>query len=74
MGQPATTLHALAMRSKFLPEAPATYFLCATSYDTMHDKDKAVMYYHHFLESAAGKFPDQEWQAKQRLIVLEKKN
>ena len=74
MGQPATTLHALAMRSKFLPEAPATYFLWATSYDTMHDKDKAVMYYHHFLESAAGKFPDQEWQAKQRLIVLEKKN
>lgn len=74
VGQPAVTLHALSMRSKLLPEAPATYFLWATSYDTMHDKDKAVVYYHHFLESAAGKFPDQEWQAKQRLIVLEKKN
>jgi predicted Zn-dependent protease len=73
-GQPAIALHALEMRSKFLPEAPSTYFLWATSYDTMHDKDKAVVYYRQFLESAAGRFPDQEWQAKQRLIVLEKKN
>jgi hypothetical protein len=62
------------MRSKFLPEVPSTYFLWATSYDTMHDKVQAVAYYHHFLDSAGGKFPDQEWQAKQRLLLLEKKN
>jgi len=73
IGQPAVTLHALTMRSKFLPEVPSTYFLWATSYDTMHDKDRAVVYYHHFLESSAGRFPDQEWQAKQRLLLLEKK-
>jgi tetratricopeptide (TPR) repeat protein len=73
-GQPAVALHALTMRSKFLPEVPATYFLWATSYDTMHDKARAIAYYHQFLDSAAGKFPDQEWQAKQRLLVLEKKN
>ena len=72
-GQPAVALHALTMRSKFLPEVPSTYFLWATSYDTMHDKDRAVVYYHHFLESSAGRFPDQEWQAKQRLLLLEKK-
>jgi predicted Zn-dependent protease len=72
-GQPAAALHALTMRSKFLPEVPSTYFLWATSYDTIHDKDRAVVYYHHFLESSAGKFPDQEWQAKQRLLLLEKK-
>jgi predicted Zn-dependent protease len=72
-GQPAVTLHALTMRSKFLPEVPSTYFLWATSYDTMHDKDRAVVYYHHFLDSSAGRFPDQEWQAKQRLLLLEKK-
>ena len=73
-GQPAVALHALTMRSRFLPEVPSTYFLWATSYDTMHDKGNAIAYYHQFLESANGKFPDQEWQAKQRLLLLEKKN
>jgi tetratricopeptide (TPR) repeat protein len=72
-GQPAVALHALTMRSKFLPEVPSTYFLWATSYDTMHDKEQAISYYRHFLDSAAGKFPDQEWQARQRLLLLEKK-
>lgn len=71
-GQPAVALHALTMRSKILPEVPSTYFLWATSYDTIHDKERAVVYYHHFLESSAGKFPDQEWQARQRLLLLEK--
>lgn len=72
-GRPAITLHALTMRSKYLPENPSTYFLWATAYDTLHDKVSAAAYYHHFLDSAAGKFPNQEWQARQRLIVLEKK-
>ena len=71
-GQPSMTLHALSMRSKFLPENASTYFLWATSYDTLHDKAEAAAYYHHFLESAAGRFPNQEWQARQRLRVLEK--
>jgi predicted Zn-dependent protease len=73
-GQPAVALHALTMRSKFLPEVPSTYFLWATSYDTLHDKVQAIAYYRQFLESANGKFPDQEWQAKQRILLLEKKN
>lgn len=72
-GRPAVALHALTMRSKFLQEVPSTYFLWATSYDTMHETAQAIVYYHHFLDSAAGKFPDQEWQAKQRLLLLEKK-
>lgn len=71
--QPSLTVQALIMRSKFLPEVPATYFLWATSYDTLNNKPAAITYYHHFLESSAGKFPDQEWQARQRLLVLEKK-
>ncbi|MGH9604631.1 MAG: tetratricopeptide repeat protein [Terracidiphilus sp.] len=71
-GQPSITLHALTMRSKYLPENASTYFLWATSYDTLHQKVEAATYYHHFLEAAAGKFPDQEWQARQRLQVLEK--
>lgn len=71
--QPSVTLHALTMRSKYLPENPSTYFLWATSYDTLHEKTQAAAYYHHFLDSAAGKLPNQEWQARQRLQLLENK-
>jgi tetratricopeptide (TPR) repeat protein len=71
--QPSLAIHALTMRSKFLPDVPATYFLWATSYDTLNDRVAAITYYHHFLESSGGKFPNQEWQAKQRLLILEKK-
>jgi Flp pilus assembly protein TadD len=71
--QPTVTLHALTMRSKYLPEVPSTYFLWAISYDTLHAKAEAISYYHHFLDASAGKFPDQEWQARQRLKLLEKK-
>ena len=71
--QHSVALHALTVRSKLLPENASTYFLWATSYDTLHDRVAAISYYHHFLEAAAGKYPDQEWQARQRLLVLEKK-
>jgi predicted Zn-dependent protease len=71
--QPSITLRALAMRSKYLPELPSTYFLWATSYDSLHERAEAISYYHHFLDASAGKFPDQEWQARQRLLVLENK-
>lgn len=74
VGHPDETLHALTMRSKYLPEVPGTYFLWATAYDTLHDKEQAAAYYHHFLDAAAGKFPDQEWQARERLQLLEKKH
>jgi predicted Zn-dependent protease len=71
--QPSVAVHALTMRAKYLPEVPATYFLWATSYDSLHNKAEAISYYHHFLESSAGKFPDQEWQCRQRLLLLENK-
>ena len=70
--QPAITIHALTVRSKYLPESATIYFLWATAYDTLHDKKQAVAYYHRFMETSAGKFPDQEWQARQRLALLEK--
>lgn len=70
--KPSVTLHALTMRSKYLPEVPSTYFLWAISYDSLHQNSAAATYYHHFLDSSAGKLPDQEWQARQRLKVLEK--
>jgi len=70
--QPTVALHALTERAKLLPESASTYFLWATSYDALHKKTEAVGAYRHFLGAAAGKFPDQEWQAKQRLQLLEK--
>jgi tetratricopeptide (TPR) repeat protein len=70
--QPVITLNALLMRSKLVPDNASTYFLWATSYDTLHQKEQARAYYHHFLEASAGKFPNQEWQARQRLQLLEK--
>jgi tetratricopeptide (TPR) repeat protein len=70
--RPSVTLHALTMRSKYLPEAPSTYYLWATAYDALHDKKSAATYYHLFLDAAAGKFPSQEAQARQRLLLLGK--
>jgi predicted Zn-dependent protease len=70
--QPAVTLRALSMRARYLPENPSTYFLWATAYDSLHDKPQAVAYYHHFLDTAGGKYPNEEWQARARLKTLEK--
>jgi tetratricopeptide (TPR) repeat protein len=71
-GHPDITIHALTMRSKYLPENPSTYFLWAIAYDALHQNKQAAAYYHHFLDSAAGKYPNQEWQARQRLMALGK--
>jgi len=66
------TLDSLSARSKYLEETPATYFLWATAYDNLHDTKEAADYYHKFLAASNGRFPDQEWQAKHRLITLGK--
>jgi len=66
-------LRALDARAKFLPEIPITFFLRASAYDHLKDVKKAAANYHLFLDAAAGKYPDQEWQAKHRLIALETK-
>jgi hypothetical protein len=63
-------LDSLSARSKYLEESPATYFLWATAYDNLHHTKQAADYYHKFLAAANGRFPDQEWQAKHRLVTL----
>ncbi|HUK26076.1 MAG TPA: tetratricopeptide repeat protein [Terriglobales bacterium] len=67
------TLGALEKRASLLPETPITYFLRATAYDHLRDYKDASVNYHKFLEAAEGKFPDQEWQARHRLIAIEPK-
>jgi tetratricopeptide (TPR) repeat protein len=66
-------LKALDMRVKYLPEEPVTYFLRASAYDHLRDVKRAVLNFHLFLNAAHGKYPEQEWQAKHRLIALEPK-
>jgi len=65
------TIRALYARAKLLPEIPFTYFLRATSYDNLKEVPQAVQAYQQFLEIAAGKMPDQEWQARHRLMALD---
>ena len=65
-------LTALSMRSKFASENASSLFLWATAYDNLHQTKAAADYYHRFLAAAQGQFPDQEWQAKHRLVALEK--
>jgi predicted Zn-dependent protease len=72
LGRPEVTLRALAERSKYLPDNASTYFLWAISYDKLNQKKQAIDYYQRFLEASAGKAPQEEWQAKQRLEVLKK--
>jgi hypothetical protein len=60
------------MRSRYQPDNASTLSLWAISYDSLHQKQQAAAYYRRFLEAAAGKMPDQEWQARQRLQILAK--
>jgi tetratricopeptide (TPR) repeat protein len=60
-------------RAKFLPEVPVSYFLRASAYDHLRDYKMAAQNYHRFLELANGQYPDQEWQARHRLIAIEPK-
>ena len=68
-----TTIRALDVRSKFLPELPATYFLRATAYDHLRAYKQAAENYHLFLQASNGQLPEQEWQARHRLIAIEPK-
>ena len=66
-------IHALDARAKLLPEIPITYFMRASAYDHLRDFKKAAANYRLFLNTASGKYPEQEWQAKHRLIAIEPK-
>ena len=69
--QPQVALQALAQRATVLPNSPATLFLDATSHDALHQNKQAVASYHAFLAAANGKLPDEEFEARHRLVALE---
>jgi len=66
-------IRALEERAKFAEQTPGTYFILATSYDNLKQYKQAAENYHQFLSVSGGKFPDQEWQARHRLIAIEPK-
>lgn len=68
---PHVALQALAERATVLPNSPASLFLEATAHDTLHQYKDAERAYRAFLALAGGKYPDQEFQARHRLIALE---
>ena len=68
------TVRALNGRAILNTEMPALcFFLRASAYDHLRDYKLAAVDYHHFLDVAGGKYPDQEWQATHRLIAIEPK-
>jgi tetratricopeptide (TPR) repeat protein len=69
----ALAIRAADARAKLLPEVPMSFFMRASAYDHLRDYKNAAANYHRFLEVADGKFPDQEWQARHRLIAIEPK-
>lgn len=65
-------LKALDIRTKLLGDNPGTYFLRATALDHMRRYPEATQNYKQFLAAANGKYPDEEWKARHRLITIEK--
>jgi Flp pilus assembly protein TadD len=50
--------------------APGLFFILATCYDHLQDRERALHTYEHFLSLSNGSSPDQEWQARQREKLL----
>jgi tetratricopeptide (TPR) repeat protein len=67
---PTTTLQAIELRGTVLPQSPSSLFLAATAHDKLHQVKEARDLYQQFLSVADGKFPDEEWEARHRLLAL----
>ncbi len=66
-------IRAVNARDQLLSPLPVGYFMRASAFDHLRDYKQAAENYHRFLELANGKYPDQEWQARHRLIAIEPK-
>jgi tetratricopeptide (TPR) repeat protein len=52
-------------------EIPGDYFLRAMIFDRVRDRKNAVAAYQKFLSVSQGRFPNEEFQARQRIHILE---
>ena len=64
-------IQALNARAKLEPDNAGTYFLRATCYDHLGAAKEASEQYKQFLAVANGRFPDEEWKARHRLIAID---
>jgi tetratricopeptide (TPR) repeat protein len=64
---------ALDARTKLAKDTAGTMFLRATALDHLGDRKNAVDSYREFLALSNGKFPDQEWQARHRIVAIQPK-
>jgi predicted Zn-dependent protease len=68
---PSMTLQALTLRGRVFANSASSLFLEATAHDKLHHTKQAIDLYKQFLSVANGQFPDEEWEARHRLITLE---
>jgi tetratricopeptide (TPR) repeat protein len=66
-------IRVLDARAKLQPEMAGTYWIRAVSYDNLRAYKLAAESYKLFLAASGGKSPDQEFQARHRLIAIEPK-
>jgi tetratricopeptide (TPR) repeat protein len=64
-------IQALNARARYLQETPGTFFLRATCFDHLRAYKEATEQYKNFLQVSDGKYPDQEWQARHRLVAID---
>jgi tetratricopeptide (TPR) repeat protein len=64
------SLGALDRAHQLGDDTPANYYFHAITYDKLHALKPALEYYQQFLERSNGKFPDEEWKARQRAKLL----
>jgi len=69
----ALTIKALDVRDKLQPEVAMSFFLRATALDHLQDYKTAAVYYQRFLDAAGGKYPNEEWKARHRLVWINSK-
>jgi predicted dinucleotide-utilizing enzyme len=68
---PQTSLKALAARETVVPNDASSLFLEAISHDALRQNKDAIVSYKEFLAVSNGKFPDQEFEARHRLVALQ---
>ena len=68
---PTGALHALEIRATVLPPSASALFLTAISHDKLHHVKLAIEAYKGFLAASDGKNPDEEFEAKHRLVALD---
>ncbi len=67
---PTEALQALQVRATVLPPSAPVLFLTAISHDKLHHYKQAVEAYKQFLDASKGTNPDEEFEARHRIIAL----